>query len=67
MCVQLIVVSVIFESRPDALPQIAALSIMTGNALLAKGGKEEVNSNTFLHKLITDSVFEATEGLIPVW
>lgn len=46
------VVGVIFESRPDALVQIASLCLKSGNAVLLKGGREAARTNEVLAGLI---------------
>ena len=46
------VLAMIYESRPDAGPQIAALSIRTGNAVLLKGGREAKHTNLAIGEVI---------------
>ncbi|KAI3904775.1 hypothetical protein MKW92_002659 [Papaver armeniacum] len=50
------VLLIVFESRPDALVQIASLAVRSGNGLLLKGGKEAKRSNAILHKVITGAI-----------
>lgn len=46
------VVGIIFESRPDALVQISALCLKSGNSCLLKGGSEALRTNRRLYEVI---------------
>ena len=53
------VIGVIFESRPDALVQIAGLGLKSGNAVLLKGGREALNTNEALYAVLAKASEEA--------
>lgn len=50
------VIGAIFESRPDAVPQIASLCWKSGNAVILKGGTEAQDSNRVLVSLLRRAV-----------
>ncbi len=54
-------VGVIYESRPNVTVDIAAICIKTNNVAVLKGGKEAINSNRVLVKLMN----EATKDILP--
>mmetsp|Transcript_21230 Transcript_21230/g.46003 ORF Transcript_21230/g.46003 Transcript_21230/m.46003 type:complete len:794 (-) Transcript_21230:79-2460(-) len=58
------VLMIIFESRPDSMPQISALALASGNGLLLKGGKEAAHSNEAIHKVIGNAVEKGSGGKI---
>ncbi len=47
------VIGIIFEARPEIVPQIAALALKSGNAVILKGGTEAVHSNESLVSIWT--------------
>ena len=47
---------VIFESRPDVVPQIMSLCLKSGNAVAFKGGSEAAESNRALFRILTDAI-----------
>ena len=53
------VIGVVFESRPDALVQIATLCLKSGNAVMLKGGSEAFHTNRALAEIL----IAATAGL----
>jgi len=46
------VIGVIYEARPNVTIDIASLTLKTGNACILRGGKETLNSNITLVKII---------------
>ena len=56
------VVATVFESRPDALVQIAALALKSGNAVVLKGGSEASESNRILHEAIVEATADLPDG-----
>ena len=59
------VIGVVFESRPDALVQIAALCLKSGNASLLKGGREALETNRALFAVLNRAALES--GLPQGW
>ena len=50
--------AVIYESRPNVTIDISGLAIKTGNGVILRGGKETINTNSFLVKIIKESLAE---------
>jgi glutamate-5-semialdehyde dehydrogenase len=53
------VIGVIYESRPNVTVDIACLCLKSGNAVILRGGKETINCNTAIVKIIQDACKEA--------
>lgn len=54
------VIGAIFESRPDAVPQISSLCLKSGNAVVLKGGSEAQNSNRLIVSLLVEAASRVT-------
>jgi glutamate-5-semialdehyde dehydrogenase len=50
------VIGIVFEARPEIVPQIAALALKSGNAVILKGGAEAVQSNQALVSIWSDAL-----------
>lgn len=53
------VIGAIYESRPNVTIDIAALCLKSGNAVILRGGKEAVHTNTALAGLVRDCIVDA--------
>ncbi len=50
------VVGIIYEARPNVTVDSAALCLKTGNAVVLRGGKEAINTNTALVEIIKEGL-----------
>ena len=50
------VIGIIFESRPNVTADAFGLTFKTGNAVILKGGKEAINSNKAIVKIIREAL-----------
>ncbi len=48
------VIGVIFESRPDVIPQVLSLMLKSGNAVVLKGGSEAIHTNKAFMKVLQE-------------
>lgn len=58
VAVPLGVIAVIFEARPNVTSDAAALCLKSGNAVILRGGKEAIHSNTAITKVMRDALAE---------
>lgn len=53
------VIAIIYEARPNVTVDAAALCLKTGNAVVLRGGKEAINTNRILVKLMREAIESA--------
>ncbi len=53
------VIAAIYESRPNVTVDISALCLKSGNAVILRGGKETINSNLAIVKVIQEACNKA--------
>lgn len=57
------VIFMIYESRPNVTVDAAALAVKAGNAVILRGGKEAIQTNRTLHRILSGALQHA--GLPP--
>ena len=50
------VIGTFYESRPNVTIDISSLCLKSGNALILRGGKETINSNSTLARVVQDAI-----------
>lgn len=50
------VIAIIYEARPNVTADAAALCIKSGNAVILRGGKEAIDSNIAVGKVLSDAL-----------
>lgn len=53
------VIGIIYEARPNVTVDAASLCLKTGNAVILRGGKEAINSNKMVAKIISEAAIAA--------
>jgi glutamate-5-semialdehyde dehydrogenase len=57
------VILFIYESRPNVTVDAAALAVKSGNALILRGGKEALHSNTAIHRVLIRAASLPTDAV----
>jgi glutamate-5-semialdehyde dehydrogenase len=60
------VIGAVYESRPNVTVDISVLCLKSGNAIILRGGKEAVHSNSVMAKIIQSAAYRAgvPEGVV---
>ena len=53
------VIGIIYEARPNVTVDAAVLCLKTSNACILRGGKEAINSNTAIMKIMQEAAYSA--------
>jgi glutamate-5-semialdehyde dehydrogenase len=53
------VIGIIYEARPNVTADAAALCLKAGNAVILRGGKEAINSNTAISDIMREAIEKA--------
>ena len=50
------VIGIIYEARPNVTADAAALCVKSGNAVILRGGKEAINSNVAIARVLSEAI-----------